>query len=407
MCKMWCFSVLVYVFSKLNRHIEEVQRRLDDSDKFITTSSSSSLHINKDETSASSVCATAVKRGPIVVEEDDEEDVLVENSAAIQSDHADDELLYAESNREGEARSDKGMSLSLAKDELCVSSSSSTLSRHQISANGSSSLTENEILVDGVGKDLEEEKDEDGDWESGSDASSLSLTINTTKQIVSSSLSQKRDDLRFGTAATPNHDNNLLDRAVVTASHMAGWAADAVKKALRPHLMSSQFKPSGVMPAVSLLNQYREASPEESKPNTSAALNLPASPPQAAESIIEEREDTSRAPDASPSPFVSVTGSTPLAVVDTLLSLPPHSQSHSSFISSGSDATLFQEILQDKLRASRDVEVLTMSMKQQVMDLLELMRVPFIVATEEAEAACCVLEQMHLVDGIVTEDSVC
>ena len=398
------------MFSKLNRHIEEVQRRLDDSDKFVATSSSS-LHINKDETSASSVCATAVKRGPIVVEEDDEEDVLVENSAAIQSDHADDELLYAECNREGEERSDKGMSLSLAKDELCVSSSSSTVSRHQISANGSSSLIENEILVDGVGKDLEEKEDEDGDWESGSDASSLSLTINTTQQIVSSSLSQKRDDLRFGTAAKPNHDNNLLDRAVVTASHMAGWAADAVKKALRPHLMSSQFKPSGVMPAVPLLNQYREASPEESKPNTSAALNLPASPPQAAESVIEEKEGTSRAPDASfpssPSPFASVTGSNPLAVVDTLLSLPPHSQSHSSFLSSGSDATLSQELLQDKLRASRDVEVVTMSMKQQVMDLLELMRVPFIVATEEAEAACCVLEQMHLVDGIVTEDSVC
>lgn len=44
-------------------------------------------------------------------------------------------------------------------------------------------------------------------------------------------------------------------------------------------------------------------------------------------------------------------------------------------------------------------------MQQDVMELIQLFGLPYVVAPFEAEAQCAVLEQLGLVDGVVTEDS--
>jgi 5'-3' exonuclease len=53
----------------------------------------------------------------------------------------------------------------------------------------------------------------------------------------------------------------------------------------------------------------------------------------------------------------------------------------------------------------RDTESLTEEMKMEVIELLKEFSLPYLIAPFEAEAQCAVLEQLGLVNGVVTEDS--
>ena len=72
---------------------------------------------------------------------------------------------------------------------------------------------------------------------------------------------------------------------------------------------------------------------------------------------------------------------------------------------------LFEEEMQEsairnsQVNALRDAEKITEMMRIEVMQLLDAFSIPYIVAPFEAEAQCAVLEELGLVDGVITEDS--
>ena len=59
----------------------------------------------------------------------------------------------------------------------------------------------------------------------------------------------------------------------------------------------------------------------------------------------------------------------------------------------------------ERNKRERDMDTVSDEMLEEVKELLQLFGVPYIEAPAEAEAQCAALEQLGLVDGIVTEDS--
>jgi DNA excision repair protein ERCC-5 len=64
-----------------------------------------------------------------------------------------------------------------------------------------------------------------------------------------------------------------------------------------------------------------------------------------------------------------------------------------------------RELKKLRNRQMRDTEGVNDEMVQDVMELLQLFGVPYLVCPMEAEAQCAALEQLGLVDGIITDDS--
>ena len=55
--------------------------------------------------------------------------------------------------------------------------------------------------------------------------------------------------------------------------------------------------------------------------------------------------------------------------------------------------------------AKRDSETITEEMKEDVIAMLRAFSLPYVIAPFEAEAQCAVLENLGLVDGVITDDS--
>ena len=90
-------------------------------------------------------------------------------------------------------------------------------------------------------------------------------------------------------------------------------------------------------------------------------------------------------------------------VHDHRLSAPPHGFFLDTSLDGLTEA--HNAILEEEKTMERDMSTITEEMKEDILKLLHLCGIPWVESPSEAEAQCAALEELGLVDGIVTEDS--
>ena len=150
--------------------------------------------------------------------------------------------------------------------------------------------------------------------------------------------------------------SRMIERAIDTAGHMAGWAAAVVKRTLASHplFVKREESKQGTNSSKTEEEGHREDSPSQEHDHP-ASVNTTTHTMQESSSVF-----------------------------------------HVDF-----EDDAVEQLLADKIRASRDSEVVTLSMRQEVLELLDALGIPYIIAPYEAEAQCCVLEGLGLVEGVV------
>lgn len=198
-----------------------------------------------------------------------------------------------------------------------------------------------------------------------------------------------------------------LQSAIATATNLTQWAAGAVRRALAQHTKQVDMKNSplktstpdrGQTPRVAQSMPNEEAVIDLSEETESPQVEMETEPgvdqssddhalqlaieKSMHESTREKPSGASRylqynAPETEPEPDINVT-----AITEEQL-----------------------ELKKLRNRQMRDVEGVNDEMVEEVMELLRLFGVPYLVCPMEAEAQCAALEQLGLVNGIITDDS--
>mgnify|MGYP005995275441 CR=1 FL=1 len=200
------------------------------------------------------------------------------------------------------------------------------------------------------------QEEDDVAWESDS-SSGRSLPASSpphTSQYTESLLSrgdfvlEEEDRDMDGQGERSRLSADAASRAISTAASMADWAGRAVRIALKAHLRPE--------PAVS-------SPPPSQTDNSSTAPTIP-------KGYTSEQ-------------------SKPIGSVD-------NEQLEDGFVTMDSLLMEDAEAQRQRARTLRDAESLTDELKAEVIELLQLMDLPYLVAPFEAEAQCAVLEQVSV-----------
>jgi DNA excision repair protein ERCC-5 len=249
-----------------------------------------------------------------------------------------------------------------------------------------------------------------------------------------------------------DNNNSTLNRAIATASSMADWAGRVVRKVLKEHIVKEkegQGPGSGQKPIIDLTSNINahsnstidtnsieyilKKSPSEKKSPREADHSVISDlPPFVVHSAKSGGEVWNKITERLPSEDemndedekISMTSPQKNGTMafDLLQANNEQTYSHqtteeyhqlrennNNYILENDNDNMsegeMEELKKTIVNSNRDTEKITEEMKEQVMELIKAFDLPYIIAPYEAEAQCCILEQLGLVDGIITEDS--
>lgn len=249
---------------------------------------------------------------------------------------------------------------------------------------------------------LPDESDDDVIWEDGNDEVNRKMkewggdgdedTRDST--LVAPSSTSRATNTEQGVAPSNRSDETTaaLARAEAAALNLASWAGRAFRRAMRE---------TGELPV---------GTDRETKGELKAPPHATRGEERQSDSDEDEEVRVVRGP-VPTRPTLSQSDRRE-ASAPTRSSRAAHGERESVPVSEetkAATAAMLQEYedewTKERNQRERDADTMTDEMKEEVMTLLRLFGVPYVVSPAEAEAQCAALEQMGLVDGIVTEDS--
>jgi len=198
------------------------------------------------------------------------------------------------------------------------------------------------------------------------------------------------DDNEFDTYHPDDPQAAALLRAQDTASRLTSWAGRAFQRAINDHATEQSHAD---LP-----------SDRDNEQTVKEHIDLTTNDDE----VIDIDEDESKDTDTSTDGKLPAQKTTETATTNNNSSTEQQQHNNQQVLFDTSLEGLTEAhnaILEEDRTMERDLSTMTDEMKEDILKLLQLCGIPWVESPSEAEAQCAALEELGLVDGVVTEDS--